>query len=385
MMSIFESTIVDRPRHRHGKFVVSSLLVVALVVLGIAGARAILAPEAIPQTSSGDVSATLSLEAPASDTPHLDEAIEFIESEADWLYGNDGRDLPREFWFAVATMNYAQSRMRPARHNRIRRTGGNRPRSVEECLEQGAGICGHHVEFFIECMKRFGIRARTVEFYNRRKSDNHVVAEVLYDEQWRLIDVTWGTVYRKPDAGAAQLLSAEQLLRLEHPRDLAVDNNSDLWFQFVVHSQLDPLRYLSWQAKDVITDGVGIVHLFPVEGPSESVVRYVPIDRPSYFGSNRARDADNPGSLHCFLEYSGPDITAMTLDVAGVVGHGVVYVQSGQDRVSVPLDELHVGSNDIDLSELEVSEDILLSIEATSEDGIAYLVYRTIELQPNVR
>ena len=360
-MSNVESTTVDRPRHHHGKLLVSSLLIVALAVLGIAGARAILAP--------------------VSDTPRLDEAIESIENEAGWLDEQSSTGHPRAYWFATSTMNFAQSRMSPAAYARLKHTTGDLPTSTEECLEQGAGICGSQVEFFIQCMNRFGIPARTVELYNRGKCDNHVVAEVLYDEQWRLFDVTWGTVFRRPNATVTDLMSVEQILHTAHSRALAVSNSTAIWFQSAVLNSSDPLDYLDWSEKDVITDGVGSVHLFPVEGPSESVVRYVPTNRPKFFGSNRTPDPDNPGSLQCILEYSGPNIAAITLDVVGTLGQGILHVQSRQNRVSVPLDEMHVGRHDIDLSELDVSEDILLSIEATSDDGIAYLVYRSIELQ----
>jgi len=229
-------------------------------------------------------------------------------------------------------------------------------------------------------MEQFDIPARPVEFYKRIEADNHIVAEVFYDGQWRMIDVTWGTVYRGPDASVADLLSVEQLLQMDNPLELAVANDSDLWYQYVVHSQLDPLRYLTWQAKDVITNGIGTVHLFPKESPSESIVRYVAMHRPTFIGSNLVRDPENRGGIECSLDYSGSGISTMKLDITGLAGEGALLVQSGLSRVSVPFGQLHVGPNDIDLATLEISEKIVLSVDATSVNGIAYIAHRAIEL-----
>lgn len=369
-------------RIREGRILGPSLL---LVILGLGIAIAVWATVA-RRTSAGSIVAapvTVIEQGPlARGSSQFDLAIDFIESEAEWMASRFGADLPREFWYATSSMNFAQSRLRPARYSRIKHTTGDLPTSSEECLELGAGICGDHIAFFIKCMDRFDVAMRRVEFYNRRQSDNHVVAEVFYGGKWRLFDVTWGTVYRESDAGITELMSAEELVQAVNTRALAVINSTDIWFQLYPHYyEVDPLSYLSWPEKDVIIGGTGTIHLKPEEDSQTNTRRYVPSDRPNYFGSTHPSEIETLGSLTCALGGIGPNIDSMTIDILGFGGRGAMRVQGRQGSLSVPFDALNRGLNEIDLSTIKSDGELLLTTEASGEDGIAYIAYRSIELR----
>ncbi|MCH7547203.1 MAG: transglutaminase domain-containing protein [Planctomycetes bacterium] len=369
-------------RINEGRILGPSLL---LVILGLGIAIAVWATVA-QRTSAGSIAAGSGKaidSGPLAQTPsQFDQAIDFIEGEAEWMASRFGVGLPREFWYATSSMNFAQSRLRPARYSRIKHTTGDLPKSSEECLELGAGICGDQIAFFIKCMDRFDVEMRRVEFYNRRQPANHVVAEVFYDGKWRLFDVTWGTVYRESDAGIAELMSAEDLFQADNPRALAFTNSTDIWFQLYPHYyEVDPLGYLSWPEKDVITGGAGTINLDPEEASKTNTLRYVPSDRPNYFGSSRPSELENLGSLTCALGDVGPNNNSMTIDIIGFAGRGAMRVQGRQGSLSVPFDELEPGLNEIDLSTIQSDGELLLTTEASGEDGIAYVVFRSIELR----
>jgi hypothetical protein len=97
-------------------------------------------------------------------------------------------------------MSYVQANMSSARYSLQQRTNPATfqvPIGTEICLARGIGICGQHIQAFLDVMDRLGVRARPIQVYYATaegRRQNHVVAEVEWGGRWHMFDVTWGFV-----------------------------------------------------------------------------------------------------------------------------------------------------------------------------------------------
>jgi hypothetical protein len=69
-------------------------------------------------------------------------------------------------------------------------------------------VCGSATNAFINLADSAGLASRRLLLLNSSRMTNHVVAEILIDGRWIVVDPTFRTIFRGPDGG---LLTKEQL------------------------------------------------------------------------------------------------------------------------------------------------------------------------------
>ena len=314
-------------------------------------------------------------------TPRTDEAVRIIKRQVKQL-GTRNPALAREYLFSVAGMNYVQSRLSSLNYS-VRKTDQQPlPKNVEQCLEMRAGICGNHIAAFLELAQRLKVRARPVEFYihgpTPAKNHNHICVEIYYRQQWRFVDVTWGTFFRKPNGPLDELATIAEIRSDDKSRQWAVTNETDLWYQQWKSSGLDPLEYIDHPEVDTLRGRNGTIRLKPQTG--EQVVRlYDPIHQPSFVGRNDAKADFGP----ILVQLLGVPATAKSLQlkVLGIAGTGELVVLSGKQRFVVPFSELKAGQTvTVDLPKRNQETELTLLVESSRADKVGYVVYQQITL-----
>ena len=316
-------------------------------------------------------------------TPATDAAVKLIRQQVG-LLGGSRPGLSREYVSAVATMNHVQSELSSLRYAVLSKAGKPVPRTVEECFQLQAGICGNHIDAFLEIARRLEIRARPVELYlhgaTSQKNHNHICVEVFYRDKWRLLDVTWGTVYRRPGGAVDELVSIAEIRKDPRSRRWAVTNQTDLWYQQWKASGLDPLEYVDYRELDVLRGRAGTIRL--AARLTDAGQRYQPVHQPGYLGRNNA--SDDYGSITLALLRVEAGARELRIQVSGVAGTGTLVVTDGAGgEASVPLKQLQGGKETVlDLSELEVGEMLDVHVKPTTAGGVGYVVYSQITLVP---
>jgi hypothetical protein len=313
-------------------------------------------------------------------TPHLDQAVELVRDQVSW-FGPKPQRVSREFLCAVAVMNFVQSRVSPLNYAVLSKGGKVLPRTAEEYLTARAGICGGQVMTFREILDRLDIRNRPVEFYMRgpSKAENHshIGAEVFYADKWHFFDITWGTFFRSGD-GIDDVLSIGEIRKTDNVEDLAVTNHSDLWFQQWKSGGLDPFEYITWKETDVIVGRDGIVILRPDVDPEKGQV-YTPTHQPGYVGRNN-RSSDF-GTLSFRLTGAQRRAVRCTVSVSGVAGSGQLVIRAKTGAATVPLSDLTPGDHKINISRLEIDDELTVSVDSGDGRQIGYVVIRQISVQ----
>jgi len=323
------------------------------------------------------------LAAQESATPATDTAVKSIRQQMEQLAGA-GPGLSPEYVFAVATMNHVQSRLSSLNYSVLTKSSKPVPRNVEECFQLEAGICGNHIAAFLEIARRLKVRARPVEFYlhgeTPRQNHNHICVEVFYRDKWRLLDVTWGTVYRTPGGTVDELASITEIRKDPRSRTWAVTNQNDLWYQQWKASGLDPLEYVDYRQLDLLRGRAGTIRLVPQ--PADPGDRYQPVHQPGYLGRNDP--GEDFGAIELALVKVNPAARELRMQVTGVAGAGqlVISSQPGQ-QVSIPLDQLKAGEETmVDLSGLELGDTLSIRVKRATAGGVGYVVYKQITLVP---
>jgi hypothetical protein len=318
---------------------------------------------------------------PDATRPHMTNAIETIRKQVQW-FGPNPEKHSREFLYGIATMNHVQSRLSPLNYSILAKANKKLPRNTEECLALEAGICGNQVQAFLALVKRFGIRARPVEFYLRgaipAKNHSHICAEVFYDDDWHFFDVTWGTFYRRPDGKEDDLMSWREIRQAQDARDLAITNQSDLWYQQWRAAGLDPFEYVDWSEIDVLTGRTGTIHLRATPDLKGRLLIYTPTHQPNYVGRNSS-DADM-GSVKVRLVGTDRKPGMLEIDVLGIAGSGNLRVEGEQGSVSVELRKIKTGQLKLDLSGISTKNDLRVSVMPEKPSGVGYLVFKRITL-----
>jgi hypothetical protein len=173
--------------------------------------------------------------------------------------------LAREYLLAVSAMNYVVGRVTAPAYGYRRDIsrealpeGGPPDVIARRALSMQAGICGHAAHTMMAILSRVGVRSRQVQMYYstpRARQNGHVAVEVYYDDGWRYLDPTWGSMYVQPGAAPTALLSAHAiaLLPREHRARARRDHETLLWRQVVSASPTLPADtgYAAFDAADL--------------------------------------------------------------------------------------------------------------------------------------
>lgn len=314
-------------------------------------------------------------------TPRTDAAAKTIARQIEQL-NNRRPALAREYLFSVAAMNYVQSRLSSLNYS-VRKTDQQPlPKNVEQCLEMRAGICGNHIAAFLELAELLKVRARPVEFYihgpTPAKNHNHICVEVYYREQWRFVDVTWGTFFRKPNGSLDELATIAEIRTHKESRQWAITNETDLWYQQWKSSGLDPLEYIDHPEVDTLRGRNGTIRLKPQAAEQRGRL-YAPIHQPSFVGRNDAKADFGP----ILVQLLGVTATARSLQlkVLGIAGSGELVILSGKQRFVVPFSKLKAGQTvTVDLPKRNQETELTLLVESSRTDKVGYVVYQQITL-----
>lgn len=314
-------------------------------------------------------------------TPRTDEAAKTLDRQVRQL-STRRPALAREYLFSVAAMNYVQSQLSSLNYS-VRKTDQQPlPTNVEQCLEMKAGICGNHIAAFLELAQRLKVRARPVEFYihgsTPAKNHNHICVEVYYRQQWRFVDVTWGTFFRKPDGALDELATITEIRSDDKSRQWAVTNETDLWFQQWKSSGLDPLEYIDHPEVDTLRGRDGTIQLKPQHG-EKGTCQYAPIHQPNFVGRNNANADYGPILVQLLGVPAGAK--SLKLKVVGVAGSGELVILSDKQRFTIPFNRLKAGQEvTVDLPTRNQESVLTLQIKSDRADKVGYLVYQQITL-----
>jgi hypothetical protein len=148
-------------------------------------------------------------------------------------------------------------------------TAGATPVGVADTLSQGSGICGQHVELGLALFERLGIPARDVQvFYGAEEPLNHTVVEVEWDNDWHMVDLTYGFV---PHRGSlSEALSFDEARATNHRDGL---HHSMIPWRRATEDVADILDFLSEPMDHALYGGIGSVVIELNEG-------YLPLRHP---------------------------------------------------------------------------------------------------------
>lgn len=132
--------------------------------------------------------------------------------------------------------------------------------NAQDILNNGAGICGHHVEVYMAIMDHFGIKSRMIQFSNRSREDiiGHVACEVQIDNKWRYIDVSFNSVISSTKSsydliGIQDYLSAPEAAYI-------LRNENDPYIQYYVERFGDPIKTLvDAEHFEILINGSGAI------------------------------------------------------------------------------------------------------------------------------
>lgn len=356
-------------RIRAGLMIAVSLLAVA-VSLALMSCRPADSPRDEPSSVSSQV-----------DTASADAAaVATIAAEMRRLVANPhifSQELPVEYNYGLLVMEYCQSNLNAVRYDLLSHEG-KAPSAIWECLEEQAGICGTQATVFVSVMKALGIRSRSVRVFRHDGSDNHAMAEVYYEGDWHLFDVTWGTIYRKETARPYDLLSWAEVEALgAEARPLAISNETAVSFRaYQETAKVDPLAYVGWgpESTDTLYDYRGAVHV-QRKGESTAGALYAPVNQPVYIGSST-------GSESVSYVLDPGDITEGHLLITGAVsGKGSLVVSGVEQPLSVAFEAGTMRSAAPGVRSIKFSGPFTLSIKRDPSSPVCYMQISQIELK----
>ena len=140
-----------------------------------------------------------------------------IRNEVDQL-GNRSPNVDRAYIAAISIMNHVQRIVSPLQYSVLKTIGEDTPKTVEECLEAKAGICGNQVACFLELAKHPNIFIKISDVHNRSAeffpfTDMHGVVKLAIDA-FGIDRCLWGTGYPGHHRVDNGWLSLEDELRL---------------------------------------------------------------------------------------------------------------------------------------------------------------------------
>lgn len=318
---------------------------------------------------------------------HIEQGAEVIRAEAEAWGTSTG--LAPQYIYAMATMNYVQSRVSPAMYWRLNRQG-KLPSllDAESALKSGAGLCGTHASVFAallrECLPEVDVR--DVQFYLHRTSkdrnENHVAVEVFYHGKWRYFDATWGVVVlRDEPLSQDDLLGAAEIRKLttsnETWKNQAQINEIGVGYRTYLTANQDPLKHLHWPDTDLLA-GDGTIHLRPNSRKNEYLladiagnVGFVP-DHCGTFRNIRVHLAP--------LDWSSEKPGQINITITGTANgneKGELTITSGATTLrTIPWNELKPGAT-FSLR-VETSDEVILQVSSQQNRG--YVGLRRVEI-----
>ncbi|MFL2871446.1 MAG: transglutaminase domain-containing protein [Pirellulaceae bacterium] len=295
-----------------------------------------------------------------------------IRNEVDQL-GNRSPNVDRAYIAAISIMNHVQRIVSPLQYSVLKTIGEDTPKTVEECLEAKAGICGNQVACFLELAKHLKLRARPVEFYlhgkTPKENTSHICAEVYYDQAWRIFDVTWGT-YFQMDGKAASIDAVRESPTVA--RQAAVTNETDQWFLHWHRAGLDPLTYVDHKFVDILRGRNGLIRL----RGNEFV--YLPTHQPTFIGLNSL--SSDYGPVRIELLDVQAEVSRVIIQVSGHAGTGELVIQQSGNKMAYPITGLKIGENELVLPYKVAAGVLEVKIKATNPAKIGYVVYSRIHV-----
>ena len=223
----------------------------------------------------------------------------------------DKREVFKAF-AAIEGATVVRSSLSTGRYSYLKVHAGDKvPLGSEMCLEEGAGICGNHVDAFREIMNALGIQTRPISFFYTTDGlrESHIAAEVYYLDAWRFIDVTWGFAVSR-DSGI--MLKSVSEIR-ENPVHERTENAFDVWSMFVRAARGDPMEYLYRQDVDVLVNGKGTVTLAV---PADSRAHENFDNVPNYVGDATTSHKRHPTALR----FVAPGRYRVSLEISSIAG-----------------------------------------------------------------
>jgi Transglutaminase-like superfamily len=144
--------------------------------------------------------AALQAQIAAANSKPLDVAVEQVRREVAYAEKYAG-GVPYSHGrlVAQAAMDYVVEHVSPTAYGYLEIFGGQMPAHTPDAvLGAQAGICGDAALVFAAIVKRFGLQARSVQFYYDDPGnvpDSHVAVEVSYDGGWHYFDPTFAVFF----------------------------------------------------------------------------------------------------------------------------------------------------------------------------------------------
>ena len=295
-----------------------------------------------------------------------------IRNEVDQL-SERSPNVDRAYIASISIMNHVQRIVSPLQYSVLKTSGADTPKTVEECLEAKAGICGNQVACFLELAKHLKLRARPVEFYlhgkKPKENTSHICAEVYYDQAWRFFDVTWGT-YFMMDGKAASIDAVRESPTVA--RRAAVTNETDQWFLHWRRSGLDPLTYVDHKFVDILRGRNGVIRL----RGNEFV--YLPTHQPTFIGLNSLSSDYGPVRIELLDVHA--EVSRIIIQVSGYAGTGELVIAQRGNKLAHPITELKIGENEFVLPYKVAAGELEVKMKATNPAKIGYVVYSRIHV-----
>lgn len=295
-----------------------------------------------------------------------------IRNEVDQL-SERSPNVDRAYIASISIMNHVQRIVSPLQYSVLKTSGADTPKTVEECLEAKAGICGNQVACFLELANHLKLRARPVEFYlhgkKPKENTSHICAEVYYDQAWRFFDVTWGT-YFMMDGKAASIDAVRESPTVA--RRAAVTNETDQWFLHWRRSGLDPLTYVDHKFVDILRGRNGVIRL----RGNEFV--YLPTHQPTFIGLNSLSSDYGPVRIELLDVHA--EVSRIIIQVSGYAGTGELVIAQRGNKLAHPITELKIGENEFVLPYKVAAGELEVKMKATNPAKIGYVVYSRIHV-----
>ena len=233
----------------------------------------------------------------------VDHAIRFVGEEVTRAAPVD--EAERRFFATLSAANFVQARLSAPRLSLyLDRNPDVQSLTVGQCLLHGVGICGNHVDAFIEILQGLDVPVRDVQVYYASEAGDrlsHATAEVHWNGQWRFVDVSHGFLPVGP-AGPLDVLSFDDIRAGKPYR--AVTNGIHPWYNVILMKSAEhPLAYLEADL-DVLFDGEGTIR--PPLRPAGDA--YGLEHLPAYIGRNHSYSGAL-GEIQYLLEIPTDDAT----------------------------------------------------------------------------
>lgn len=312
--------------------------------------------------------------------PEVDKTVGLINIESNWQLTHQNDDnSPIEYFKALETMSFVHLQVNPYIWQYIYETTGEQVIGAEQGLYKHAGLCGNQGLVFVELMQAQNVPTRTIQVYSidAINGNNHVMAEVYFNNKWNLFDVTYATFFRQ-SSGVLQheLLSFEEVCQTANYNDISVANCSSSVYQMLKRIKGDVYPWAHSTTKDVVISGIGTIHLKELNGS------YSLANIPNYIGKYWNLYDKNYGDIRYHLNtVSGSKIY---LNIAGIgisdYSDGILTLETKNNTQEITIPYNFTGVKEIDLSGLDLSEGVSLSLHP-SGGNIFYAVFSSITTQ----